>query len=366
MWFVSSFLTLAASLNWIWFAKRARWEGESEKYDGLPYLYQFHRYKNINRLWIGIDFDPDVNCSFRRENWLDRAFKALRLTKEHQTGHREFDQQVYFISDNATVQNLVSSSKHIADNVLKLISSDMHGAHFLRLLGRNGCLWAEYKLKGELLADKGPPGLAALCVPALHAIAKEFLQAEKTTTKPWFDSYYWIAAVFSTIAYGLLTNGVIQSFQLAWLEPPNARLLPGSEIVQHSLGITTISISVLVVAAAIMLSRTSRAHMTLIEVFLAGSVGMFSTSYVALKDINFDLSAEAGIAVSSEVIGQRSSTRRRGIDHTTYYVTIKATDRTPQTEVQVSADIYEMTRIGSQIKLNVHAGKLGYSWISVE
>ena len=171
-------------------------------------------------------------------------------------------------------------------------------------------------------------------------------------------------ARFSTIATGLLINGVVQIFQLAWLESSNAHLLPGSKIVQHALGITTFSTGLLVVAAAIMLSRTSRAHMTLIEVFLAGSLGMFSTSYFALKDINVNLGAESGIAVSSEVIGQRSSTRRRGIDR--YYVTIKATDRTPQTEVTVSADRYAMTRIGNQINLTVHAGKLGYSWISVE
>lgn len=364
MWFVGSFLTLAASLCLRWYLEQRGWEGESEKHDGLPYRYKFQRFENTKTLVIGIDFDPDVNCAFRCENWLDRAFKALSLTKEHQTGHREFDQQVYFISDNATVQNLVSSSKHIADSVLKIISIDMHGAHFRRLYGRNGCLWAEYNIKGELVADKGPPGLAALCVPALRAIAKEFVQAEKTTTKPWLDSYYWIAAVFSTIATGLLINGVIQIFQLAWLETSNAHLLPGSRIVQHALGITTISTGVLVVAAAIMLSRTSRAHMTLIEVFLAGSLGMFSTSYFALKDINVNLSAKSGIVVTSEVIGQRSSTYRRGIRPTSYFVTIKATDRTPQTEVTVSADRYEMTRIGSQINLTVHAGKLGYSWIS--
>lgn len=362
MWFGISFVTLAASLVWRWYAKRTRWKGDSEKYDGLPYQYKFRREKYSDKLWIGIDFNPQVNCAFRRENWLDRAFKALRLTKEHQTGHSEFDQQVYFISDNATVQNLVSSSQSIADNVLKIMSSNMHGAHFRRLHGRSGCLWAEYKLKGELAADKGAPGLAALCVPALHAIAKEFLQAEKKITKPWLDPYYWIAAVFSTIAYGLLTNGVIQVFR--WLDTPNAQLLPGSEIVQHALGITAISIGVLVAAAAIMLSRTSRAHMTLIEVFLAGSLGMFSTSYYALKDINFDLGAKAGKAVTSEVIAQRIQKHRRKTNKPTYYLTIKATDRTPQTEVTVSADSYAMTRMGSQINLNVHAGKLGYLWIS--
>jgi hypothetical protein len=257
---------------------------------------------------------------------------------------------------------MVSSSQHIADNVLKIMSSNMHGAHFRRLYGRSGCLWAEYKLKGKLAADKGAPGLAALCVPALHAIANEFLKAEKKITKPWLDSYYWIAAVFSTIAYGLLTNGVIQVFR--WLETPNAQLLPGSEIVQHALGITAVSIGVLVAAAAIMLSRTSRAHMTLIEVFLAGSLGMFSTSYYALKDINFDLGAKAGKAVTSEVIGQRIQKHRRKTITPTYYLTIKATDSTPQTEVTVSADSYAMTRMGSQINLKVHAGKLGYLWIS--
>lgn len=362
MWFGVGFVTLAASLGWRWYAERTRWKGESDKYDGLPYQYKFRREKYSDKLWIGINFNPQVNCVFRRENWLDRWFKVLRLTKEHQTGHREFDQQVYFISDNATVQNLVSSSPHIADNVLRVMASDMHGAHFRRLYGRSGCLWAEYKLKGELAVDKGRTGLAALCVPALHRIAKEFLQAEQTITKPWLDPYYWIAAVFSTIAYGLLTNGAIQIFR--WLETTNTHLLPGSELVQHALGLTTISIGVLVAAAAIMLGRTSRAHMTLIEVLLAGGLGMFITSYYALKDINFDLDAKTGTPVTSEVIGQRIQKNRRQANKSTYYVTIKATDKTPQTEISVNANSYAMTRIGSQINLNLHAGRLGYSWIS--
>jgi hypothetical protein len=104
--------------------------------------------------------------------------------------------------------------------------------------------------------------------------------------------------------------------------------------------------------------------MTLIEVFLAGSLGMFSSSFYALKDINIDLDAKAGTAVTSQVIGQRIQKNRRKTNAPTYYVTIKATDRTPQTEVTVSADSYAMTSIGSQINLNLHAGRLGYLWVS--
>jgi hypothetical protein len=76
------------------------------------------------------------------------------------------------------------------------------------------------------------------------------------------------------------------------------------------------------------------------------------------------LGAKAGKAVTSEVIGQRIQKHRRKTITPTYYLTIKATDSTPQTEVTVSADSYAMTRMGSQINLKVHAGKLGYLWIS--
>lgn len=361
MWFGIGFVTLAASVGWRWYSERTRWQGTSEKCNGLPYQYKYRSEKYSDKLWIGVDFNAQINCAFRKENWLDQGFKALRLTKEHQTGHREFDQQVYFLSDNPFVQNLVSTNPDIAENVLRIMASDIHGARFTALYGRNGCLWAEYKLKGELRAEKGTPGIASLCVPALQLIANAFQQAKPQTNNAWRDPYYWIATIFSVLASGLLINGCLQLFR--WLETSNTHLLPHSNILQHTFGITVACTSLVIGVAAIMLSRTSRAHVTLIELLLAGGFGMFSTTYYGLKDINCQLDTQPGITLTSEVADQRIY-KRRPSSTPLYFLTIKATDETPQIEIEVNPSSHSMARKGSQIKLKLHPGKLGYRWIT--
>lgn len=361
MWFGIGFVTFAASVGWRWYSERTRWQGTSEKCNGLTYQYKYRSEKYSDKLWIGVDFNAQINCAFRKENWLDQGFKALRLTKEHQTGFPEFDQRVYFISDTSFVQNLVSTNKDIAESVLKIIASDVHGARFTALYGRNGCLWAEYKLKGELRAEKGTQGIANLCVPALQVIANAFQQAKPQTSKAWRDPYYWIAAFFSILASGLLINGCLQMFR--WLGSTDIHLLPNSNILEHTLGITVTCTGLAIGVAAIMLSRTSRAHMTLIELLLAGGFGMFITTYYSLKDINVELDAHQGMVITSEVASQfvyKRSANRKPL----HYLTIKATDKMPQIEIEVSPSFYSTARNGSQIKLKLYPGKLGYPWIT--
>jgi hypothetical protein len=361
MWFGIGFVTLVASVGWRWYSERTRWKGKAETCNGLPYQYKYRSEKYSDKLWIGVDFNLQINCAFRKETWFDQGFKALRLTKEHQTGLLEFDEKVYFISDSPFVQNLVSTNTDIAENVLKIMTSDVHGARFTALYGRNGCLWAEYKLKGELRAEKGTPGIASFCVPALQVISNAFQQTKLQTSKAWRDPYYWIAAFFSVLASGLMINGCLQLFR--WLGTANTHLLPNSNLLQHTLGITVTCIGLAICVAAIMLSRTSRAHMTLIELLLAGGFGMFITTYYGLKDINAELDVQHGMVISSEVASQRIY-KRRSTSKPLHYLTIKATDKTPQIEIEVSPSSYSMARNGSQIKLKLYPGKLGYPWIT--
>jgi hypothetical protein len=99
--------------------------------------------------------------------------------------------------------------------------------------------------------------------------------------------------------------------------------------------------------------------MTLIELLLAGGFGMFITTYYGLKDINVELDAQQGMVISSEVASQRIY-KRRASSKPLHYLTIKATDKTPQIEIEVSPSSYSTARNGSQIKLKLYPGKLGY------
>ena len=82
-----------------------------------------------------------------------------------------------------------------------------------------------------------------------------------------------------------------------------------------------------------------------------------------MKDINAELDVQHGMVISSEVASQRIY-KRRSTSKPLHYLTIKATDKTPQIEIEVSPSSYSMARNGSQIKLKLYPGKLGYPWIT--
>lgn len=359
MWLGWGILSLAGSIGWRWYAERTCWQGDTDRYQGLKYLYKRKPGKFYDKLLIGVDIPKDINCAFRKENWFDRVFKASRLTKEHQTGHRAFDERVFFISDNAAVQALVSHNPRIAESVLKIMDCDPHGAGFVAMRCRNARLWVEYKLKGELRAEKAIFGMASLSVHALHAIAREFIRNTPKNQRPWRDRHYWIAAFFSILTSGLFVNGVAQFMLSSGMD---SRLLSTADIQTHARGIAIFGTGALVSLTAVFLGRTSRAHMTLLEVLLAGGIGLYTTSYTALKNINVELDT-ATESVHSEVISRRTEKARRS-SHRFYYVNIRATQKTPEMWIEVSEPFYSTASYGTPVQLELHPGKLGYPWVS--
>lgn len=360
MLFGFGLITLSASIFAKWYLERKRWNGESAQYNGQPYRHDYIRGKYNDKLLVGIDFHKGIECTFRRENCLDRLFKLLGLTKEHQSGNPEFDQLVYVISDNTAVQSLVTSSNSLAINVLKLLHSDQHGATFVALKARNGRLWVEYKLKGELRANVGKDGIASFAVKALHGIAQEFIHFSGKHRSRWFDRYYWIGAIFSTLAYGLLLGGVVH-FAIQGIE--DEVLIPGTGIQTLAKTVAIAGAAILVTIAAILLGRTSRAHYVLLEVLLAGGMGLYITAYTNLRDFNIDQDKSAATVIQTEIT-YREIKKRRSRDKKRYFVTIRATEKTPEMELQVNEGFYEKASYRTPVLIDLHHGQLGFPWLT--
>lgn len=367
LFFGAGLITLSASIALRWFAARSRLNGKAARCDEIPYQHKYSRdtstyifkSKYCDKLLIGIDLPKGIECVFRKENWLDRIFKALWLTKEHQTGHREFDKQVYFISDNPAVQNLVSTSPTMAQSVLKFMACDLHGARFKSLRGYNGQLLIEYKLPAQLPEPAVTRDIASFVVKDLYGIANEFEQSMAHRRSRWLDRYYWIALLLSIIATGLLMNG-LALLALQWMD--DVILLPNDTIHLLTLVITIAGTSTLVLISALLLMRTSRAHYTLLEVLLAGGVGIYGTAYANIRDYNITQDQSPPTVVTTRVIDkQKKSNFGKEKDH---YVTLSGNQHMPAVEVRVNSGFYASVRANTQLRIDWHPGRMGYPWIT--
>jgi len=97
MWFFFGLFTLLSFF--IYFLKKrinGRWKGTPGTENGVSYQFQVFstKYNSTIGLKIGINTKKGYDFIFKKESWVDRLFKMIGLSIEHQVGSKEFDDLV--------------------------------------------------------------------------------------------------------------------------------------------------------------------------------------------------------------------------------------------------------------------------------
>lgn len=365
MWFAIGLITLSVSA-WLMFRWRLanRWKGQPAQFEGKGYESSIEQNKGaVTRVRIGIDCATGMHFCLKRENIVDRFFKALGLSEEQQLNRLHFDERIYVLSDDKRLGYLLRLKSDLHAPLAGFFDKQAFaGFRINKLWCRDKRLWIEAKPATSMKAKDCDPGaLAPEVLPVMRQLADLLASsASPGTGSP--DHFYLKACVLTAISAALAINGGVQLLRIAVMRFP---------VVVDQAGLLTLSamvgagiLALLLGACVVWLGRTSRMHVVLVELLLVGGFGGMATAYAELRDINIELDGQPRQSVNTRV-DQAWTTRcgKRGRS-TCYHLEVGAGGALDRSlRLQVNASTYRALPAGVPIVVTLHAGALGYRWI---
>jgi hypothetical protein len=121
-------------------------------------------------------------------------------------------------------------------------------------------------------------------------------------------------------------------------------------------------LALLVLAVALFLGRSARAHVVLLEVLLVGSVGAVLTCFVELRDLNMEWDQQPAMRYEVTTVSKRISKSRRS---TSYHITVSGWPSKNNTaEIKVTSSLYHRTDRGGELELLQKPGFLKIPWVA--
>ena len=361
MWFIFGFITFISFTIYLGHMRiNSAWKGNQNKLNGIA--YQDKKLSNKGRmtgLLIGIDGALGYDYALKQETFIDRIFKFIGLSVEHQIESPEFDDLVYIVSDNPHVHQQLSSNNAITNAAIGLFEiSKVFNCKIQSIQHRSGRLWIKYKTTRKFHENQTSI-LSAETVSLLKIISDELKQIPPPFINKWKDPFFMRASIILALSTGLAVNGAAHLFRLTWGTTPftvdSAQLLMSA--VYWGAGILVI----LLAASIILLGRSARAHLVMIEIILIGSFGAVSTAFIELRDMNMELDQSTASIYELKIHDKQTSRSRRSTRH--YLYVDDWNNQGAIKKVNVSRHFYYGISTRDELVIKQKPGHFNFKWI---
>ncbi|QEQ96755.1 hypothetical protein [Neptunomonas concharum] len=360
MWFLFGIISLVVySAYKIYKNLDVAWEGEYRFYKNIDYKIA---YSNV--LLIGIDSKNGYDYRLKREVWFDRLCKYLGLIVEFQVGDRKFDDLVFIMSDNEQLHRQLAEKEKIIPLVLDIYSAVNQYTFYVKEIRHNsGLLWIKFTTY-SVFDEHDIQALVPKVVPLLNKLSNEIESIPDKKDASWTDPFTYKAAALLGISSALGIFGYYQFERLVAFD--SSVLIDEATLFYDALLLGSLLLAMLIGSVLLLLRRSSRRHLVLLEALLIGGFGCFATSFFELKDYNADFDTAEPKIFEVSVFDKRSSSSRRRA--TSYYLyTEDWLNEGTQRSIRVDSSIYVGASSGDKVYVSQKSGALGYRWIeSVE
>lgn len=372
MWFFFGFITLSV-FTYYSILKRvdASWSGNMGSTNKKRFTYKFDKKKSgifstsqrLVTISLGIEAQKGYDYSLKIESSLDRFFKKLKLSNEHQIRKTKFDNLVYITSDNPSFLNTLSSNEQLSSCIINVFeAAEQHDVILKELRHNYGKLWVKLKIKNNQSDENEEEILkkiSAEITPLLYTINSLLKEPSSKNLNKWKDPFTLKAAIIIGLSSGLALNGAFHLFTLfVWTKIPF--IIDVNELIKDALFYGTCFILILILITIYILKRSSRTHLVLIELIVIGYFGAVSTAYYELRDINIGLDKSKVISYNVKVHKKRYSSGKSS----SYFLTIDDWNNKSKTkEINVPFYLYKKAKVNHFITVNQKQGYLGYRWV---
>ena len=362
MWFAFGLITVSVSA-WLilYWRLRNRWSGKAGFLGDQRYEYSISKHKGrVQQLKIAIACRTGMHFRLKCESLIDRFFKSLGLSEEQQLNRLHFDENVYVESDDRRLSYVLKHKSDLHETLGRFFDGRVLASFKIkRLWCRGERIWIEAR-PASSMKDCSPEPLAAEVVPVLAKLA-EGLASTAPASSGSRDGFVWKAALLTALSAALAINGVLQLVHTAAVKFP--------VVVEHSARLSAAAalgaglLLALLFACVLLLGRTSRSHVVLIELLLVGGFGAFASAYSGLRDFNIEFDRARPETVDTRVVNRYS--KRCGKNSTCYHLVVEPRPGLGgQHSFKVSYSDYQVLAVGQTVFFEAYTGALGYRWIA--
>ncbi|WP_019594827.1 hypothetical protein [Thioalkalivibrio sp. ALM2T] len=311
---------------------------------------------------IGYYPAPDVEFRVKVRRWWDVLFTTIGLSVACRTGNLEFDRTFYLVADQAPLCRTLKECRTTQEAMLRIYREcEVNGLRFRQLRIRRQRVWVEVVAKKHRAGSRLSAPVMAF-IPLLRQLSEAMESELPEAARGPKDSLAWKAVMIVSISSAMLITGFLYLHQRIFLPLPGP--IRASEMVSLSIITGVIVFALLATLTIVWLGRTSRTHLVLTELALAGLIGAAMASYGLLRDINMSFDRSPALEHPVEV---RDKTAERGRGYTLHYLQLSGWDG-PQEKRGIRVDrwLYHSVRAGDQLLLEEYPGRLGVPWIRLD
>lgn len=368
MWFffgIISFVLFAA----VSFARRykARYNGTDAQYQGNEYKVKWHKNRSgVYLLRLNLRTASKFQFSLFREGKKEKFFKKIGISAEYQVGTAAFDDEVFIASDNEAFCQLLTNDSHLREAIIQIF----HETKKLKMALRgihcyNGVLYCvstpgKYQSQEEL--NKRAESILDSLLVMRQALERITYQPLPYTKDPFIGK----AAFILAISTGLGIVGAAQLFRSIF--PSDVFQLDKGEFLTITTVAAFVTLILFVVFIFLLLGKSSRTHLVLIEALLVGGFGLVSSSYFFMRDVNMELDDSQPKIIKTPIEQLYFTTSRsKGRTNYQYHLQLKEWRNTDEKSVklQITESLYKKMRESkaTQAEIIQRAGYLEYPWI---
>lgn len=313
-------------------------------------------HKNKNQITSTTFKTPlETRALFRltRESEYDRFFKEIGISKEIQSGDRDFDDQVYIACDHPVFSDEVQSDSEARRLILQLFKS---GAKFISY---NGVI-----LEVSFAGDRSAASSIA------HTLAElQISIAHMDMHRPafWGDPYVLRALISETIIWVFAGYAFSGFFQLL-TSAEDYHLRPLPVYIQGVLLGLLIAL-LLVFAVFLLFKGSSRGHRILIEAGVVLGISLPLGGIGLVSDLNRELDQSESVWLEAPVqnLERKVHRKRRGGVRYSYHMYVGETQKhssglTLPHHIQIDFDTFEAAKVQDMAKVEVGRGWINHPY----
>lgn len=367
MWFAFGLVGLVVALAWQLRYRWSRpWAGAGT---GIGHGLRQHllSYKgNTVGIEIGCSVSPEFRFELKRETWVDRFFKWVGLSVEEQFGEHKFDRLVYVASNDRHLVNVVADTPMLRQAAVSLFQSNTPRCSVRRVNCANGWLVVRIRRRSMFSGKDDVKDLqrcARLAEPFLVGMAERLQSVQPAIDRGpgRRDPYLFRSIALLGTSTALAIHGFLFVSRPLFFD--DVFTVDRGRLFELSLLCGGVILALLLLANFVLLGRSARGHLVLLELLLVGSFGAVASSAAELRDANIEWDASPPQRIETPIQDKSISRSRRG--GTSYYVHVRDWAKPGARSIKVSSAFYDSVRRGDLLLVEQHEGRFGARWARV-
>lgn len=331
---------------------RRRKPKEAGQHEGTPYTSNIFTAKGQTKGFeIGMPRTTPTWIRLHRESAADRAFKAMGIANEIQTGDAAFDDQVYVTCDHPHVATVLSQSKELRDAIREVFDNGYDKIFF------DG----EY-VRATKKCDHAP---TKRDLELLHLVFAASWKLSDAPPSRLSDRFFWKALVVEGVIWSIAGYAIGATFEQVFAKEDLH--VDAWAVWKTGFLVAGIAFGVLLLVIALWMRGSSRGHRVIIESAIVLLLGLPVASTQAVSDTNRSLDDKPAAITETtfsgcEIREHRGRRRRR---HYSYHLHVNEAGGPLPREIEITRALCNAANTNGDdhaVTIAVGPGKWGLPW----